>query len=238
MNKGRFIVIEGLDGCGKSTQIGLLKTYLDGQNIKNVFVHYPRLETGVYGELISRFLRGEFGSAAQVHPVLAAVLFAGDRRDNDSSLRNYIKDGYLVLCDRYIYSNIAFQCAKLKEQKEKDQFTKWILDFEYGHNNILKPDLNIFLNMPLDFIIKNLTAMRTGGCRDYLRGQKDIHESDLTLQKNVQCEYEKLFDKTTINETNITAGNLISLISIDCFEGGRVLLPQEINKKIIGCALV
>ena len=225
MDNGRFIVIEGLDGCGKSTQIELLKDYLDTQNVKNFFIHYPRLDVGVYGDLISRFLRGEFGDASSVHPVLAAVLFAGDRKDNDSVIRNLVKDNYLVLCDRYVYSNIAFQCAKLKQQTEKDKFTKWILDFEFAHNGILKPDLNIFLNMSFDFIMQNLTDKRTGADREYLQGKQDIHEADLVLQKNVQSEYEKLIN----NKTNRAIGNLIS---IDCFQGSRILSRKEINKKI------
>lgn len=77
----RFTVIEGLDGSGKSTQIKLLLKHLEGKNIPFRFLHFPRTDSPIYGELISRFLRGEFGEMSTVHPYLVALIFAGDRNE-------------------------------------------------------------------------------------------------------------------------------------------------------------
>ena len=114
----RFAVIEGLDGSGKSTQLKLLKDYLDAQSIPYKFLHFPRLEEGYYGKLIARFLRGEMGPNQQVDPYLVALIFAGDRADAAHIIRGWLEEGYLVIADRYVYSNIAYQCAKLTDPAE------------------------------------------------------------------------------------------------------------------------
>ena len=218
--KRRFIVIEGLDGSGKSTQINLLRKYLGSKKLKNVFFHYPRLDCGPYGRLISKFLRGEFGPVESVNPYLVSVLFAGDRKDNDAKLRQYLEKDFFVICDRYLYSNIAFQCAKLPRQDQKDQLKEWIQEFEYKYNKIIKPTLSIYLNAPFCFIKNNLSGKRTGDDRSYLEGKKDIHENDLVLQKNVRSEYENLIAQKK------------DIVVIDCFHGDEILPPEEINGKV------
>ena len=219
--KSRFIVIEGLDGSGKSTQINLLRKYLVKKNLKSVFFHYPRLDSSPYGHLISKFLRGEFGPVESVNPYLVSVLFAGDRKDNDAKLKQYLEKGCFVICDRYLYSNVAFQCAKLAGQDQKNQLREWIQEFEYTHNKITKPSLSIYLNVPFCFIESNLSGKRTGEDRSYLEGKKDIHENDLILQKNVRSEYENLIAQKR------------DIVAIDCSRGDEMLPPGEINAKVI-----
>ena len=104
----RFLVIEGLDGSGKSTQLKLLRDYLERNAVPYSYLHFPRLEEGVFGELIARFLRGEMGANDQVDPYLVALIFAGDRADASSQIRQWMDEGKLVIVDRYVYSNIAF----------------------------------------------------------------------------------------------------------------------------------
>jgi len=187
-----FIAIEGLDGSGKSTQIDRLTRYLNENGIQTKFVHFPRLNDGFYGHLISRFLRGEFGDVGSVHPQLVAVLFAEDRKEFSSTLRDWLAKDYFVLMDRYVLSNIAFQCAKLKDQSEKTYLRDWINEFEYQHNQIPKPDFSIYLDVPFDFVKRSLEARRVKNERDYLKGKDDIHENDYALQQAVQQEYEAL----------------------------------------------
>ena len=73
-----LIVLEGLDGAGKSTQVQRLRQYLSERFGSLEYIHFPRYEAPVYGDLISRFLRGDFGSNETVHPQLVALLFAED----------------------------------------------------------------------------------------------------------------------------------------------------------------
>jgi dTMP kinase len=185
----KFIVIEGLDGSGKSTQIKLIEDYLNDKNIKSKFLHFPRPEAPFYGELISRFLRGEMGAIDKVDPYVVALLYAGDRNDAASSINNWLKEGYAVIADRYLYSNVAFQCAKLKTQAEKEKLAHWIKDLEYNYFGIPVPDLNLFLKVPYVFTEKSLTNRRMGSDREYLNGNDDIHEADLDFQKEVRNIY-------------------------------------------------
>ncbi len=184
-----FIVIEGLDGSGKSTQVKMLLDYLREKVIRYKYVHFPRLEEGIYGDLIARFLRGEFGTLDDVHPYLVSLIYAGDRKDASKQIKKWLEEGYFVLVDRYVCSNIAYQGAKLQTEEEKKELTEWILNFEYGYNNIPKPDVNIFLDVPFNFTEQKLKEHREGDDRKYLKGKQDIHEASLDFQKKVKEMY-------------------------------------------------
>ena len=184
-----FIVLEGLDGAGKSTQIKQLRALLSQRGIKSEYVHFPRVEAPVFGELIARFLRGELGSIESVDPYIVALLFAGDRADMAPQIRKWEAEGKVVIVDRYVYSNIGYQCAKIADADGQQRLKKWILDTEYGYYNIPRPDLSIFLDVPFSFTAKSLTEQRTGDDRAYLNGGSDIHESSLDLQQQVRRVY-------------------------------------------------
>ena len=217
-----FIVIEGLDGSGKSTQVKLLQKFLADNKIKYKYIHFPRTEDGIYGDLVARFLRGEFGNIDDVHPYLVSLIYAGDRKDAAQQLLKWQEEGYLLLVDRYVCSNIAFQGAKLNTNKEKQELAEWINNLEYKYNKIPKPDLNIFLDVPFDFTRKKLKEERTGDERDYLKGKKDIHEADLDFQLRVKEMY--LWQ----------AVNYPGFSIIDCKgNDNSMLTPDEIFEKIV-----
>lgn len=217
-----FIVIEGLDGAGKSTQIELLKQYLTGKHIDSEYIHFPTTDSRIFGNMISRFLRGEFGGLDDVNPYLVALLFAGDRYNLAEQINNWQKDGKVVINDRYVYSNIGFQCAKLSDEKEADKLFDWIFDLEYDYFKIPKPDLSIFLDVPFEFTKKRLTENRSGSDRDYLEGKTDIHEADLDFQQKVKRTYLKAIDRDD------------KFVRIDCSsKDGDMLSPQEISKLIV-----
>ncbi len=184
-----FIVIEGLDGSGKSTQVARLREELmrRGQSVE--YLHFPRFDAPVYGDLISRFLRGELGSVEAIDPRLVALLFAGDRADAAPMIRRWLGKGRWVLTDRYVYSNVAYQCAK---STDPQALREWILELEFGFNMIPEPDISLFLDVPWSFTESRLMAARKGADRDYLNGKKDIHEQSLDLQKRVREAYLEL----------------------------------------------
>jgi dTMP kinase len=193
-SKSKFIAVEGLDGAGKSTQLALLTEYFNARGIETRFVHFPRHQEGVFGELIAKFLRGEFGDVKQVHPQLVALLFAEDRKAFADTIREWQAAGHVVLVDRYVLSNIAFQCAKLHTENEKQELREWINMFEYEYNKIPKPDHSFYLDVPFSHTEKALTERRSGEERKYLNGKEDIHEKDFSLQLAVKKEYEVLAD--------------------------------------------
>jgi dTMP kinase len=185
----KFLVVEGVDGSGKSTQIKLMIKHLEDKGIPYRYIHFPRTDSRIFGELIARFLRGDFGSINSVDPYLVALLYAGDRKDASPLIREWLDQGYLVLLDRYVYSNIAFQCAKLSGLKQQEALRDWIYDLEYNYYGIPRPDLNILLDVPFSFTRKKLSGDREGSERDYLQGLCDIHEEDLGFQKRVRDIY-------------------------------------------------
>lgn len=184
-----LIVLEGLDGAGKSTQIQRLRSYLSEEGLPSEYLHFPRFDAPVFGELIARFLRGEFGSAEQVDPYLVALLYAGDRADAAAAIRTWQAEGKVVVLDRYVYSNIGYQCAKLTDEEARRRLAGWILDLEYAYYKIPQPDLSLFLDVPFAFTERKLAENREGDDRDYLKGGRDIHEESLALQQSVRRVY-------------------------------------------------
>ena len=184
-----FIVLEGLDGAGKSTQIRKLRELFAARGIESEYVHFPRFDAPVYGELIARYLRGELGSVEQVDPYIVALLFAGDRADMAAQIRAWEADGKVVIVDRYVYSNIGYQCAKMPTEAGREQLKEWILRTEYEHFAIPRPDISLFLDVPFAFTAKSLTTERSGDDRNYLNGGTDIHEASLDLQQMVRRVY-------------------------------------------------
>lgn len=222
----KLFVIEGVDGAGKSTQIALLRNYLAGKGYHTEFLHFPRTSAPYFGELIARFLRGEFGSLEAVDPYLVAMLYAGDRKDAAREVGSWLKEGKIVLLDRYTYSNIAYQCAKMSQKDEQDALMKWILNLEFSHFEIPRPDLNIFLDVPFSFTEKKLTGMRTGNDRTYLNGMKDIHEESMDFQRKVRDMYLRV----------AAADDLLDVV--DCSNNqGAMLAPEEIFELILNLLL-
>lgn len=217
-----FIVLEGLDGAGKSTQIAKLRELFHSRGIESEFLHFPRFDAPVYGELIARFLRGDLGTVDAVNPYLVALLYAGDRADAAATIRRWIGEGKVVIVDRYVYSNIGYQCAKIADAEERTRLREWILKTEFEEFAIPRPDLSLFLDVPFEFTAKKLTETREGDDRAYLNGSKDIHEASLDLQRRVREVYIDAAQQ----------GNDIEVV--DCStEEGAMASPEVIFERIM-----
>lgn len=211
---GKLIIAEGLDSSGKSTQVKLLLEYLNTIKKTN-YVHYPRLDSDPMGEMISKFLRGDLGTIDQVNPYLVALLYATDRQYNNEFITNALMRGENVLLDRYVYSNIAYQGAKVSDE-EFIELKKWILELEFFHNRLAIPDITIFLDAPIKFVEKQLNSNRTGSDRDYLKGKEDIHEKDIDFQTRVRQRYLE------------TVEGDVKFYRIDCSDDNGEILSKEI----------
>lgn len=216
-----LVVLEGLDGAGKSTQVRKFREYLSQVCPDLEYIHFPRYDSPVYGGLIGRFLRGDFGSNEAVHPQLVALLFAEDRHGAGPGIKARLAAGGTVLLDRYVYSNIAYQCAKLSDPDEAEALRQWIIDTEYGNFELPRPDLNIFLDVPIGFVEQSLRKDRDGDDREYLAGGSDIHEADIEFQKKVRAMYRR---QASLDP---------SFVVVDCSdEFGYMLPPDKIFEKI------
>jgi len=219
---GRLVAFEGLDASGKSTQIRLLLDVLRDSDVQHEYVSFPRTDQRGYGEAIAMFLRGEFGAVEEVSPYLVASLFAGDRVTFKPTLEAWLHGEKLVLADRYFYSNVAFQGAKLRSPDAKRHFRSWIRQIEFVDHQIPVPDVTVFFDVPLDFVKTTIAIHRPHEERSYLNGQADIHEFAFDLQERVAAEYRAL----ALQEQ--------SFHTVSCSTAtGQMRSPREIHEEVL-----
>ena len=170
--KGKIIVIEGLDGSGKSTQIEYLKNKLSRQNVCQIKL--PDYDSDS-SALVKMYLRGDFGKKPEdVNAYAASAFYAVDRYAN---FKMKWKDNYdrgdIIISDRYTTSNAYHQATKISKE-DRAEFFYWLEDFEYGLMGIPEPDAVIFLDMPIEISQKMMSKRYEGD-----ESKKDIHESNL-----------------------------------------------------------
>lgn len=208
--QGKLIVFEGADGSGKTTQAKFLVNFLKDQKISNAYISFPRYEESLWGKQVSRYLHGDFGKLNEVDPYFASMLYAGDRMSASAIIKKWLAGGEIVVCNRYIGSNIAHMAGKLRSQSEKSKFIKWLEELEYGENGIAKEDLVVFLYAPVSV------------SRKLIKNRKlDIHEADLNYLGRVLDVYG-LYAKSHKN-----------WVKVDCTDNGQILPKEEIHKKVL-----
>ncbi|MCL2000016.1 MAG: dTMP kinase [Planctomycetes bacterium] len=187
--KGLFLALEGGDGAGKSSQAAMLADFLRRGKKTVHTLHFPRLAAKPYGEMIASYLRGDYGELNEVNPHLAALIYALDRREAAKDIQGVLSAGETLIADRYFFSNLAYQCARTANPEEKQRLADWIETLEYGHHAIPRPDITLYLDTPLSFSLRTLSENRSGNDRGYLKGGRDIHEDNRTLQERVRDEF-------------------------------------------------
>lgn len=171
---GRLIAIEGIDGSGKGTQARrLLDRFLaDGRTA--ALLSFPRYTETRFGELVGEYLNGRFGALDQVDPFLASLLFAGDRFESRPTLLDALARHEVVICDRYVGSNVAHQAAKCPPER-RDELIGRIETVEFEIYGLPRPDRTILLDLSVGqarrFIAKKAK-------RSYTDQTEDLHESD------------------------------------------------------------
>ena len=213
-NKGKLIVIEGTDGSGKATQIAILIDRLKKENKVEAF-DFPQ-----YGNwsaiFVEKYLRGEFGSSDEVSPYKASLFFALDRYAASFKIKKLMEDGYTVIANRYTTSNMGHQAGKIKDQKEREKFLKWLDELEFTHLGLPKPDIVIFLHMPAEIGQK---LVEKKGHRDYIGDKKDIHESDIYHLRDSEKAY-------------LQVAKMFKWKTIECVENGSLLSKEKIAERV------
>ncbi len=214
-HKGKLIVIDGLDGSGKSTQFELVQKELFNRNITVKAISFPNYESPS-SELIKMYLNGAFSKTATgVNAYAASSFYAVDRY---ASFKLYWEQEYntgaLILASRYVSSNAIHQMVKLPEN-EWDNYLEWLMDYEYNKLNIPKADKVIFLDMPIE-ISQKLLSLRYQGDET----QKDIHESDVDYL--YKCRKSAYY-----------AAEKLGWVIIKCNDGDEPLKQKNILYKIM-----
>ncbi|MDP3974176.1 MAG: dTMP kinase [Candidatus Daviesbacteria bacterium] len=208
--KGKLIVIDGIDGSGKTTQIDLLSQYLKQKNIPFEIISFPQYGKNKYTVQIKRYLEGKMGLTEDLDPYSIAKLYANDRLTARDLIRGWLDQGKLVIANRYISSNKAHQGANLVD-KERENFLKWLEELEYQTNGMPKPNLTILLK--LDAKVGQQNAIK-----DHL---KDIHEENLVHEGKAA----KIYLKLSQDEKNWEV--------INCMRDGNLRNKNDIFRELI-----
>ena len=211
----KLIVIEGLDGCGKQTQVSMLVKELEEKNKKVKYITFPDYRQPS-STLIRMYLNSEFGSSPNdVNAYAASSFFAVDRYASYKKFweKNYL-NGEVIICDRYTTSNTFYQMCKLPKS-EWDSYLTWLYDYEYNKLKLPKPSKVIYLNMPIE-MSQILMKKRYSGDES----KKDLHESNIDFLKVCQAAAEYVIKKD-------------SWIKIDCVQNGAVKSKEQIHGEII-----
>lgn len=195
----KLIIIEGLDGSGKSTQVSLLYDYLkkNGQQVRQIKL--PDYEHPS-STLVKMYLAGDFGKkAGDVNAYAASLLYTADRF---ASFHQYWREDYesgtVILADRYATSNAVHQMVKLPKA-EWDRYLEWSDDLEYNKVGIPKPDLVVYLDMPIA-VSQRLMTKRY--CGDEVK--KDVHEADVSYLN--ACHKTALYTASKQNWVVVSCG--------------------------------
>lgn len=212
--KGKLIVLEGIDGSGKSTQFAMLTQALKEQGHDFRPIAFPRYSESSSAPLRA-YLNGDFGkNPGDVSAHAASVLFFVDRFASwRTDWGEYYKSGGLILCDRYTTSNAIHQGAKLPP-KELDSFLDWLYDFEFDLMELPRPDAVLYMDIDLESSLSQMRARRLAG------GGTDIHEED--------AEY-----LASCLRAGSAAADRLGWHRIPCIRDGVMKSPDEIHEYIM-----
>lgn len=217
MEKGKLIVIEGTDCSGKETQSRLLVRKLNAMGIKAINLSFPMYDspTGkiVGGPYLGRKENGESWfteGAVNVDPKIACLYYAADRKYNFPKVLKYLEQGYYVVLDRYVSSNMAHQGSKIEDPDLRFNLFKWIDKLEYWLLELPKADLTIFLHVPYK-LSKELQKSR-----DFL----DQHEKSEEYLISTEKTYMEL-------------ASLYNWKVVDCAVDNKLRSIEDINQEIL-----
>ena len=222
MNKpGKFIVIDGTDGSGKTTQLKILEDKLKTLGLDVETADFPQYGQKSAGA-VEEYLSGKYGNADEVGPHRASIFYAIDRYDASFKIREWLKAGKVVLCNRYVAANMAHQGGKIENGIERKIYFNWLDDLEFNIFNIPRPDLVLILHMPAAEAQKLAISEVAQSRKTYNKGQKDIHEKDLNHLLNAEKVYLEI------------AANFSNFELIECATKNKILNPEEIAVKVQG----
>lgn len=214
MNKGKIIVLEGLDGCGKSTQLELIVKVLAERGLTVRLVSFPNYESHS-GKIIKDYLGGKIPCEGKVGAYSASSFYAADRYISfNTDWKQYYDNGEIIVCGRYTTSNAIYQMTKLSEN-ERDEFLSWLWDYEYEKLGLPKPDKVLYLDMPIEVSQKLLSARYKGD-----ETKKDIHERNLDFMRN--CHNSALY-----------TAEKCGWDMISCSDGNEPFSIEHIHKQIL-----
>lgn len=196
---GKLIVIEGTDCSGKETQSKLLIEKLRNEGVQIDIYSFPSYETPTGKIIGGPYLGKDYicegwfkEGASKVDPKVASLYYAADRKYNIYKINWLLENGINVILDRYVYSNMAHQAGKLDDKNERKAMYEWLDNLEFKLLELPKPDISVFLHMPLDKIEK----LKKG--RDESLDQHELDKNHLKLAEKAYFELADIYNFKTI----------------------------------------
>ena len=210
-----LIVFEGIDGSGKSTQFQMLCDHMEKTGKPYTRIVFPQYDKAS-SALLRMYLNGEFGEDPDaVGPYAASTFYAVDRYASYKRVWGGAHSaGATILADRYTTSNAVHQGAKLKGEKRL-QFFRWLDEFEHGYMELPRPDLVLYMEIPLETALENMRRRQ-----EETGTQADIHEAGETYLKAC-CEAAQ------------EAADFYGWRPIRCVRDGKMRDPADIHREIL-----
>jgi dTMP kinase len=165
---GKLIVIDGSDGVGKATQTKLLVERLKKSGKKVETLDFPQYEKNFFGSFLKECLTGKHGDFIGQNPYLVSIAYAADRWESKAKLEKWLKDGRIVVLNRYVSSNQMHQGGKITDTKARRAFLTWLERMEHTTFGLPRPDIILYLHVPVELSIQLMKG----------RGNEDLAESD------------------------------------------------------------
>lgn len=219
MKKCKLIVIEGTDGSGKATQTKLICNRLKKEGFRVETRDFPNYKN-FYGKMIAKFLSEPSYDWIHVHPLIASTFYALNRHKDKGEIEKLIRHNDVVVFDRYVSANQIHQGGKIKDIGKRKEFLKELEILEYGELGIPKPNIVFFLDLPPALSQKLMGNRSKETKREYLKGKKDVHETNEEFQKN---SYETGLWLSRIQP---------NWIRINCVKEGNIKSEEEIHDEI------
>jgi dTMP kinase len=220
--KGKLIVIDGVDGSGKATQVELLLKRLrkDGHTVKTV--DFPEYYKNFFGKFIGNCLSQQYYNWLNIHPKIASIAYAADRFESSAEIKKWLEKGYIVIANRYVSANQIHQGGKIANSKKRQEFIEWLNEMEYGVFKIPRPDIVFYLSLPVAISLDLIKDRDRDGKmkRQYLKKKKDVHENDTNFLVN--SRKSALWLVKTQKE----------FMQIDCATGGNLRTREDISEEV------
>jgi dTMP kinase len=200
---GKLIALEGIDGSGKRTQLGLLEQALAARGFRVYSTGFPQYESW-FGKMVGQFLNGDLGNLQSVDPHFTALLYAGDRFEAKPHLTAALDEGKVVLADRYVGSNLAHQTARVHPEN-REGFLAWIEHLEYTIYGLPRESLVLYLRLPPAEAQALITKKST---RSYPHSKQDILEASLRHLQDATAMYDVLSRRP-------------SWVTVECFDAAH-----------------
>ncbi len=218
--KGKLIVIDGIDGSGKATQVEFLRKRFKKEGLRVKTIDFPRYYDNFFGRFIGECLAGDHGDFIKTNPRVVSVLYASDRFESSGNIKKWLSDGFWVVLDRYVSANQIHQGGKIKNLKKREDFLDWLEEMEHRVFDLPYPDMVFYLDVTLETSLSWLSKKKNLESKKYLKGKKDLAENNYEYLKNSRKTALSLEKKNK------------NWKKIPCYRNRKILTPEEVHQEL------